>query len=202
MTKISWLLSFVVGAQAHKLDTFLQSFAAETNDTQPSNDTKPVNVNLPPTDGKFFFMDFRSGNHYGQHYIDFNVEGQAQTLWLSTNQHELSVVSSGCKECNVPNKINLPSDLIADSKSFSQVVRLVEGTTIVDVVAKGRQTKELDMYVDYEKFKRRTNLDIPLSEITSSQPFSSGYNGYFGIKPHGTLFEEKKARNVMYSLQK
>ena len=50
---------------------------------------------MPPSDGRYFYADFTTGNTYGMHSLP-TIAGESQknlTLWLTFNQDEVALFS-------------------------------------------------------------------------------------------------------------
>ena len=68
----------------------------------------------PPTDGKFFYVDYRSGSQYGVHFVDPQMGRgsgvkRKMDLFVTTGQQELAMISTECKNptvCDIPSGFN------------------------------------------------------------------------------------------------
>jgi len=172
-----------------------------------AEENKTSGLMLPPNDGKFFYADMRAGKYFGQHYIDVSAGDEIQNLWLTSNQHELSMISEDClaKECDVPDKLKAKNSehhfRILDEGELEVTGRLVEGYRMRDIKFKGYMAFE-KLGLALSEFDRNTHLPINFFEITeASQYFKTDYNGFLGFKPHFVLDQRKKDMNVMYRLK-
>ena len=59
---------------------------------------------LPPTSGKFFYVDFDTMDYYGLHTVKVEVSGKTYDLFVSTNQYSIGLISKDCRvsSCDVP----------------------------------------------------------------------------------------------------
>ena len=90
------------------LSLLLLTQALAADDSSLEDEAGDEKIKEPSDTGKFFYMGFRNGDHYGQHFIDMKLGSNEQpmNIWLSTYHHSLAFVSTSCEACNTPTKYN------------------------------------------------------------------------------------------------
>lgn len=164
---------------------------------------------IPPTEGKYFYADYRAGSQYGVKFIEmkmgYGAEKRKMNVFVTTSQGEIGIITDSCYNpeiCDVPAPFTKKKvHLLSYNRYQTSVFRFFDKLQLVSTqltVQKAYDTFEMS----FGKYRRYATFDAEyFAVVDASESFKSIYNGYIGIAPYPDN-KEREGRNFLYQLRK
>ena len=164
----------------------------------------------PPTNGKFFYADMRSGmgqHEEGMHFIDALVSDQEQkfSLGINSQRYSMSLVSEKCDyhKCQVKNfydEQQSSTKVYPENDNLDNVAFIKTKQYLINTELKAKAIQD-QMKLKVDGYDRMVRFNVVFESVEdASLAFTDDYDGYIGILPY-QAHPEKKEANFMWQLK-